>query len=154
MPESWVGPGLQFPGRGKRTTVSDMVTTCACLPRMGKTQPRNNGLHQLPRPGECLFSSSCLKPDNSTPHHVFLPPFQLLLQRWSSERVTPLVGKSLRCVFKRRACEFSCTSSHSVTISTGFHNQHLWGLLSTALEPWAGIFRSSGGWGGDPPQPK
>lgn len=29
-------------------------------------------------------------------------------------------------------------SSHSGTISTGFHSQKLWGPLSPALEHWAG----------------
>ena len=52
--------------------------------------------------------------------------------------MSPSASKSTLGSLKRNVCDSSRPSSHSTTISAGFHNQISWGLLFIALETWAG----------------
>ncbi|KAF6357146.1 hypothetical protein mRhiFer1_010067 [Rhinolophus ferrumequinum] len=123
--------------------------------RVGLNKEKN-GLCQFLRPEESHISRRCPKPDNSLPHHMSLPPFQLLSQCWNSKRVILLVDKSVCNPFKRSACECSCPLFHSVTICWLSQPE----IMGTSLPGngtlgWggAGICCSSGDWG-EPSQPK
>ena len=80
--------------------------------------------------------SLALNLNNLLPLHLPLAPFKLLCQCWSSEGVSP--SKSMSGPFKKNAWDCRNLSSHSATISTGFHSQKSWELLFLALEPWTG----------------
>ncbi|KAM5195149.1 uncharacterized protein RBU33_014313 isoform 3-T3 [Hipposideros larvatus] len=56
--------------------------------------------------GESCLSSPRQKPDNLVLHHMSLPPFQLLPQCWSSERVIPLVELASQ-LHNRTTCDTS-----------------------------------------------
>lgn len=77
-----------------------------------------------------------LIPGNSVPPYMSLVTFELQLQCWSSERVSP--RKSMCGPFKWNTWDSSCSTSHSVTIPAGFYSQKLWGILFLALKLWAG----------------
>ena len=86
-----------------------MVPTCWLCGR--RAQKRNNGfcLHfclgeSCPHPPPVLI----LMPDNLVPPSMFLAPFMLLLQHWSSEGVSQ--SKSMHRSFKRNCLKFQLLS--------------------------------------------
>lgn len=63
-----------------------------------------------------------------------------------TQQVCPSVSNSMHVPFKKIAWDssHSLSLSHSATISTCFHNQKLWGLLSPILVPSTGVLVWSG----------
>ena len=110
--------------------VSDMAPSCwLCV---GRAQKRKNGLCQHICLGEHCPPALAQMPNNSVPPCMSLMPFNLLLQYWSSEEVSP--SESVHGFFKRNCLRLQQFLSSTASIPSCFYSQKLWRLIFLALE--------------------
>lgn len=83
--------------------------------------------------GETAPLALTWKSQNSIPFCMYLMPFKMLSQNWSSERVSPTL--SAHGPLKRKVGYSLSPFSHPATV---FCSQNLWRLVFLALETWAG----------------